>query len=154
MVTTPPGPPQGRRTRREALIEAARAYVMEDVQPDAQPVSVAIRLNDGSEIVNNFPPLAVTPSALLAPAPSCSHSPDFRSAVWYGTRYTFTPTQAAVVKQLWAAWEAGAPEMGVDMLLVEAGSQSGGLAAVFKGNQAFGAMIVTGDHRTYRLADG
>jgi len=152
MVTNPPGPPQGRRTRREALIEAARAYVMEDVQPDAQPVSVAIRLNDGSEIVNNFPPLAVTPSALLAPAPSCSHSPDFRSAVWYGTRFTFTPIQARVVEQLWAAWEAGTPEMGQEVLLEQAESRSECLAALFKGSRAFGVMIVPAGNRTYRLA--
>ncbi len=37
-----------------------------------------------------------------------SHSPDFTSVVWYGTRYTFAKgNQAQAVRVLWEAWESG-----------------------------------------------
>ena len=37
-----------------------------------------------------------------------SHSPDFTSANWYGTRYTFAKgDQAETIRVLWEAWEAG-----------------------------------------------
>ena len=37
-----------------------------------------------------------------------SHSPDFTSANWYGTRYTFAKgNQAETIRVLWEAWEAG-----------------------------------------------
>ena len=38
-----------------------------------------------------------------------AHSPDFRSVIWFGTKYQFSPTQAASVRCLWQAWEDGFP---------------------------------------------
>src|SRR2546423_10646790 len=59
-----------------------------------------------------------------APAlpPSCRHSADFRCVVWCGVEYVFTPTQAAVVRQLWEAADEGTPSVGQATLLEGAGS--------------------------------
>jgi hypothetical protein len=57
-----------------------------------------------------------------------------------------------VVEQLWAAWEAGAPEVDNDTLLVEAGSQAESVADLFEGSPALGTMIVEAGHRRFRLA--
>lgn len=37
----------------------------------------------------------------------CEHSIDFTSVIWYGTKYSFTKTQAECLKHLWKAWEMG-----------------------------------------------
>ena len=129
----------------DRLLDAARAYAQ--AQFDAPPVSVTVRLADGSSTTHHLPPAPASPAA-----PPCAHSPDFRSAVWHGVAYAFTPTQARVVEQLWAAWEAGAPEVGNDMLLVEAGSQTESVADLFEGSPALGTMIVEAGHRRFRLA--
>ena len=83
-----------------------------------------------------------------------AHSPDFASVVWAGSKYTFTPMQAAVVKALWDAAGEGTPDLFGAYLLVEVESQmrSNHLAPLFQGNPAWGTMIVRGERRgTYRL---
>ena len=83
----------------------------------------------------------------LSPA---RHSPDFRSAHWYGADYAFTGNQAAVVKILWEAWENGTPEVSDAHLLTKAESDCKRLAGVFrhaktgKQHDAWDKMIVSG----------
>ncbi|GMU37709.1 MAG: hypothetical protein EDS66_12215 [Planctomycetota bacterium] len=81
------------------------------------------------------------------------HSPDFRSVHWDGVDYAFTANQAAIVKQLWEAYENGTPDVGGDTLLVNAESDTRRMADVFKKHSAWGTMIVEGSTKgTYRLA--
>jgi hypothetical protein len=81
----------------------------------------------------------------------CTHGPDFRSVVWHGKPYYFTPLQAAVVALLWNA----RGEVGGSYLLENAGSRCRSLSELFNGNPAFGEMIVVGHTQgSYRLASG
>jgi hypothetical protein len=131
----------------DALLDAARAYAA--AAAAAPPVSVTVRFADGSRVTHHLPPGAGPAPA----APPCSHSPDFRAAVWHGAWYTFTPEQARVVERLWAAWEAGAPaSLGQDGLLAEAGSEAGSVAALFAGSPALGTLVVEAGRRKFRLA--
>jgi hypothetical protein len=79
-----------------------------------------------------------------------THSPDFRCVDWFGTEYTFTPTQAACVRVLWEAWEQRAPELGQDRIAADAESDAQRLRDVFtKGKHpAWGTMIVPGTTRS------
>lgn len=79
--------------------------------------------------------------------PPFRHSPDFRGVHWYGTEYTFTPTQAAVVRILWEAFEKGTPEVGGVSLLDSAGSSCERLRDVFRKHPAWDTMIVKGTRR-------
>jgi hypothetical protein len=81
-----------------------------------------------------------------------NHSPDFRSILWFGTSYSFTSGQAACVKQLWQAWQSGAPEIGQGVVLDNAGMESSRLVDIFKGHLAWGTVIVPGGTKgAYRL---
>jgi hypothetical protein len=86
------------------------------------------------------------------------HGIDFRSVRWYGTDYTFTKNQAAIVKLLWDAWENGTPEVGGDTLLTEADCETKRLDHLFNlgkhgRHPAWGTMIRPGSQKgTYRLA--
>lgn len=91
-------------------------------------------------------------SALASPGLAVSHSPDFRSVVWYGREFQFTATQAACVEILWRAWENGAPDIGQERILEDVGSRALRLLDVFRRSEAWGTMISRGATRgTYRL---
>jgi hypothetical protein len=84
------------------------------------------------------------------------HSPDFRSVLWFGTRYSFTPMQAACVAVLWEYWESNQCEVAHGIVLNRANSNSDRLLDVFRsrGNkhEAWGTMIVPGATKgTFRL---
>ncbi len=79
------------------------------------------------------------------------HGPDFRSVNWFGTVYTFTPTQAAIVQVLWQAWEGGTPDVGGEHLLERSGSDHDRVDALFRSHPAWGAMIVSQVKGSYRL---
>lgn len=82
------------------------------------------------------------------------HSPDFRSINWFGERYSFTPTQAAVVKILWQAWSEGVPEVGVAYLLENSGSEAARLPDLFRTHPAWKTLIVEGTTQgTYCLRE-
>jgi hypothetical protein len=92
--------------------------------------------------------------------PPVTHSDDYRSVVWHGVPYSFTPAQAACVKPLWAAWESGAAELGQEKILEswnyrkdsEAGTYQTRLVDLFRGHKAWGVMIVPGGSKgSYRL---
>jgi hypothetical protein len=83
-----------------------------------------------------------------------AHAVDFRSVQWNSRKYTFTPTQAAVVKILWQHYDSGTPEVGGDTLLAEADSDATQLRQVFRKSEAWGEMIVQGSRKgIFRLAD-
>lgn len=81
------------------------------------------------------------------------HSADFRSVHWFGADYTFTPTQAAVIRQLWEAWEDGTPGVGQETLLAGAGSEGSRLRDLFRGHAAMGSMVVALGKGLFALAD-
>jgi hypothetical protein len=91
---------------------------------------------------------------LATPDGSPTHSPDFRSARWYGTLHEFTALQAACVKVLWEARDNGTPTLGDATILEAADSDAERLGLVFRDHPAWGTMIVEGSTRgTHRLAD-
>lgn len=98
-----------------------------------------VRLSDGEEIQVKIPPV---------------HSPDYRSANWYGRLFSFTPNQAAVVRILWDAWEQGAPEVSQEYIVTEAVIETEKLSQLFHQHPAWKSMIVPGASRnTVRIAD-
>jgi len=81
------------------------------------------------------------------------HSPDFRSVRWFGTDYTFTATQAAIVKVLWEAWERDTSNVGSETLLEAADSKTSRLVDAFRNHPAWGTLIVDGSTKgSKRLA--
>jgi hypothetical protein len=74
------------------------------------------------------------------PAPG----PGFASVDWYGTVYTFTPKQRAVVAALWQAWESGDLYVAEPTLLRIADSCSDRIRDLFRRHPAWNTMIVTG----------
>jgi hypothetical protein len=75
---------------------------------------------------------------------AATHSDDFRSVDWFGTRYSFTATQAACIRVLWDNWERKTPEVGDATILTAAESNSERLGIVFRDHKAWGTMIVEG----------
>ena len=84
------------------------------------------------------------------PSDAC-HSPDFSSAVWNGVYYTFTPTQAAMFRELWNAFESGLPEVHAAALIEAAGSRSqrNALGPLFSRNSAWKTLVVRCKRRGY-----
>lgn len=85
----------------------------------------------------------------LSPA---RHSDDFHSVFWFGTHYYFNSTEAAIVAELWKAWERGTPKVGAGRLLSASDMISDRVSEVFKRNAAWGAMVQTDGRGTYWLA--
>ena len=137
----------------EILFEAVRAYCRKRI-PGDPPVCIRVKLKSGELISHPIPPEAVAVPVTEPSRPAVSHSPDYRSARWHGTDYTFTVKQAAVVRVLWEAWEDGAPEVGCATLLQVAESDAERLRDVFQGHPGWGSCIVPGERRgTYRLSE-
>lgn len=133
----------------EQLLDAVKRYV-ETWYPRRLAVRLRIDLDDGDKL--RLPVPAVNRSQRSA-RPACSHSPDFRSANWFGQDYSFSGPQAAAVRLLWQAWEDGAPDVGQETLLEAAGTNGSRLRDVFKDHPAWGSLIVTVSRGTYRLAE-
>jgi hypothetical protein len=84
----------------------------------------------------------------------CDHSRDFSTVLWFGTTYHFTGAQAAIVAILWHEWEKETPDVRHETLLEETGSTAKRFADVFKGNPAWGTLIVQGGTKgTARLGE-
>jgi hypothetical protein len=76
------------------------------------------------------------------PAP-CQAGLGFASVIWHGERFEFGGRlQRAAVAALWAADEAGTPDVPEAMLLQEIESNSVELRQLFKGHAAWGTLIV------------
>lgn len=85
------------------------------------------------------------------PGPPCRHGRDFRSVLWFGQIYAFSPDQAAAVQLLWEAWENGTPDLAEATIRTE-GEFESRLAHIFRGHAAWGAMIAPGNTKgTFRL---
>jgi hypothetical protein len=99
-------------------------------------------------------PAASRPPVEPKPADNVHHSDDFRSVVWFGTSYTFTKSQAACVEILWAAREAGTPELDGLTVVTKAEVAQTRLIDVFRSNgkthPAWGTMIVPGTSKGAR----
>lgn len=131
------------------LIEMFRAYCAAHA-PGETPQDLRVVFASGRRLQHPFPPPCSAGPKQLPPA---RHSPDFRSVHWHGDDYAFSPTQAAVVRVLWEAWEGGVPDVGQVTLLEAAGSDSERLRSVFTGHPAWAVLIVAGTSKgSYRLA--
>lgn len=84
----------------------------------------------------------------LSPA---RHSPDFRSVKWFGVHYDFNATQAAIVAELWHAWELGTPKVGAGRLLSASDHVTDKVSELFKRSSAWGTMIQTDGVGNYWL---
>jgi hypothetical protein len=160
----------------EEQAASSRARLAELIQFDGRPLlaQLAAAVTTECGVGLGLPPSNQVEQTQPTPAPPASaqigeatepqppkHSSDFRSVVWYGTPFQFTPTQAACVKVLWREWENGTPEVGEDAILedpeVEADAKR--LIDVFRDKKsptgyhpAWRTMIVVGATKgSYRL---
>lgn len=81
---------------------------------------------------------------------------EFRSVWWFGTEYSFTTSQANVVKVLWNAWKNKTPEVSHVTLLDASGSDAKRMRDVFREsgnamNPAWDTMIQRGRKDTLKL---
>jgi hypothetical protein len=119
------------------------------------PARVIIRTSRGYKFDFTVPPCDCPPAHKPARVTGGrTHSPDFRSVLWDGETYDFSPKQAAVVKQLWEAWENGTPVVSQAALLEGAESDATRLLDLFRRHPAWGVMIVEGERKgTVQLTD-
>lgn len=100
----------------------------------------------------HYPALRNAPlSKIMERLSPARHSPDFRSVKWFGTAYDFNATEAAIVAELWQAWEMGTPKVGAGRLLSASDMVTDKISEIFKRNSAWGAMIQTDGRGTYWL---
>ena len=128
--------------------------------PNDRPKLIRLVMESGQELTLPVPVLTVPKPEedggappVAAKAEPARHSDDFRTVHWFGERYTFNSTQAAVVRVLWKAWEAGTPGVATDTLLEEAGTSGSRLRDIFKGHTALGTLFVQSGKGVYRLDD-
>lgn len=126
------------------LFECVHRYTSA-VFPAAAPMKIVIHLSDGQKIALPIPPC-------VHPHKDTAHAADFSCVTWRGEEFTFAPTQAAIVRQLWEAKERGEPGLRNETLLEGAGSESRRVLDVFKHHPAWGVMI-TCSAGVCRLAD-
>jgi hypothetical protein len=100
----------------DELIAAVRQHTRK-LYPTDPAAHLAVTLRSGRAVALPIPDEVV-------PVEQVSHSADYRSITWYGKRYTFSVTQAAIVRALWEAWESGHPEVSNQALLEAAESES------------------------------
>lgn len=105
-----------------------------------RPFEIVFRLrSDGISQAKGETAAVETPTG--TPKTKCSHSPDFSSVRWFGTRYTFSKGyQAAVVKELWKAWECGGHSLAIGTLTDRVGAYNERfqLAKVFRSKRKEG----------------
>lgn len=144
-----------RRVTNDALFQILRAWA-EDNYPGYQADELLLRLVSARcpkrKVRLPIPEPGAPPPSINGHA-GARHSPDFRSVYWFGTDYTFSPTQAAVVHALWEAWDDGVPAVGNETLTEAAGSDGGRVRDLFRDHPAWGAMIVPAGKGSYRLQE-
>jgi hypothetical protein len=145
------------QTAQDALFEALAAWAERFYGQREQLSSVTLRFRSGRRAKLDVPELvaaSIEPDQVDTPSlPPARHGPGFRSVYWFGTEYNFTPLQAPVVQILWECWEDGTPDVPDESLRNASGSDNTRLAEIFRGNSAWGAMIVEGATRgTHRLS--
>jgi hypothetical protein len=136
------------------ISDLVRRWVEQQFGPHARPGRVVIDLIGA-------PPVTLPILGATAPAPN--HQPandsagpagdEFRSVLWHGQVYGFSPAQAKVVATLWGARQKGQPDVPDDQLVRVSGSTNGRLDDLFNGSPAWGTLITDGDARgTHRIA--
>jgi hypothetical protein len=79
------------------------------------------------------------------------HSEDFRTILWFGKQYSFTPKQAACMRSLWRAWEKGWKGVSQQDLLSACQSDGSELRGIFKNSPAWKTIIVSVQKGVYAL---
>lgn len=142
-----------RRLADESDWGCTKAAVAEWLSPEWQDEFRAVAARLAREAAITAPERDTGDEAADNP-PAAVHSPDFRSVNWFGKQYPFTGNQAAAVRLLWEAWQSGAPDVGGETLIQAADASTQRIDVVFRGNPAWGAMIVQGGTRgSYRLTE-
>src|SRR5580765_3577419 len=77
--------------------------------------------------------------------PPARQSPDFRSVWWFGQEYSFTETQARVVKLLWEAWKNETPDIGHRTLLPNSPGQESQKTHEMIANESIGDSLTVSD---------
>ena len=179
-LTTEPG--RVRISRREPVRGYGRLVTMRKVQADdaALPAVAIANWKEGADALatafetmvkaafeakaaaEGWPMPDTTPKTPETPRPT--HSPDFTSVDWFGTRYTFAKgNQAESVRVLWEAWASGGHSLSQETI----GDRIGSTAARFELSKVFrrkttdggyephpawGTMIQQDSKGSYRLA--
>jgi hypothetical protein len=140
----------------DLLFLAATRKVVDEFGATERPARITITTATGLKIRVDVPP-GWRPPARHNPADGPTHSPDFRSVNWFGESYLFTGKQAAGIKVLWDAWEAGSPDVGQHALLEAMDSEQGRLDHIFRSegrpHPAWGKLIVRSSPGVYRLQE-
>jgi hypothetical protein len=136
------------------ISDLVRRWIESQFGPNIRPVRIVIELI-GAE------PVALPILGAPAKAPS-QHSnvevaksagDEFRSVLWHGQVFGFSPAQAKVVEKLWGARANGNPDVPDDHLIRVSGSPDGRLDDLFHGSPAWGTLITDGDARgTHRIS--
>jgi hypothetical protein len=137
------------------IVRLVRAYALRKYGQLA--VGITIHLHQGNAHLEPFP--QATPPQ---PGPRIHewasgdeprHLSDFRAVYWPGLgRFNLSEKRALVVKQLWEAMEDGTWEVQQDVLLRRADSDGTRLVDLFKGDPAWGVLVVKGEVAgSYRL---
>jgi hypothetical protein len=136
------------------LFDAVRRFMVRRYPGEAIR-SLTLRLQSGERVVlpRSIRCVVAEAEPRRPQTNQTAHSPDFRSVNYHGHLFRFSATQAPVVKMLWEAHGNGAPDVGQQLLLEEAGSTCNRLLDLFKRSPAWGSLIVAGEERgTFRLA--
>jgi hypothetical protein len=137
------------------LATVAPEYLHEDVEVTVRSASgrrlwaASIHPN---QLAAGAAPGPGTDGGRPARKPLFAHSPDYRAVSWGEERFTFSPTQAGVVRQLWEAWERGEPGVGQEALLEGADSDARRLRDLFRHHLAWGRLIVPAGQGVFTLA--
>ena len=167
-----------RVSQRESVRGYGQLVTMRKVQADASPPAVNIgNWKEGADalaaafeavVKAAFEAKAAaegrpTPDTSLPDTHKTTHSPDFTSVDWFGTRYTFAKgNQAESVRVLWEAWASGGHSLSQETIGNRIGSTAGRfeLAKVFRRraagggyepHPAWGTMIRSDSKGSYRL---
>jgi hypothetical protein len=148
------------------MLALARALTIPDFGTPVRAVLTVVYLNGQERTLSSPIAVAVVPVAPAAPvatascvpvAPRFIPSADFRTASHAGEPYRFTKGQAAVVKALSEAKEAGLPGLSKEEIQRRAGTTGDRLRDLFQrtpdGRRAWGKLILPNGDGTFRLAD-
>lgn len=114
------------------------------IRPGVRVSTVTVELEDGSRFELRVPTNYVS---------VFTHSPDYRTVVWRGRSFQFSPSKAIVVQALHEANLAGMPDVAGADLIERAESNSNRMSDLFRDDPAWNTLIISGIAKgTYRLA--
>lgn len=114
------------------------------ISPGVRVSRVVIELEDGSRFELPVPTNYVS---------TFRHSDDYRTVIWHGRQFTFSPTKAIVIQLLHEANLAGMPDVSGQVLIEKAESNSNRISDLFRDDPAWNVLVVSGkDKGTYRLS--